>query len=130
MQRVWKLLLFMIAGVGLLAACIAEGDVVVTVPETAVSKTAVSPQNEVAADQVVEAELATAVPAPTQKVDPTSTEAIVIEETAVQQEKADPAERPAGQTLNEYVNVSYTEVDEELVGKTNRAQFLLVYATW
>jgi len=40
------------------------------------------------------------------------------------------AERPAGQELNGYVNVSYTEANADLVGNTNRLQLLNVYATW
>ena len=135
MQRTWKLLLVAMVGVWLLAACSGEVGIAETVAETI-------SQDEVVVEQVVVAEPATAVSVQPIAVEPTAIEMIeaepeaeVVEETAVQsttveQQKAEPIERPPGQTVDEYVNVSYTQADAELVGKTNRVQFINVYANW
>ncbi len=90
MQRIWKLLVFMVAGLLVLVACGGA------VEETAVSDTPASDTPE----------------------------------TAVESEPVPVVERPAGQEINGYVNVSYTEANAELVGNTNRLQMLSVYSTW
>jgi hypothetical protein len=37
---------------------------------------------------------------------------------------------PAGQPLHGYVNVTYTQANGDLIGRTQRAQLLNIYATW
>lgn len=121
MHRSWKIWLFALIGALLLAACQAQLE---------------QPQGEPESDAVVQeaVELVTAVP---DTPIPTEAAAIVPTETkvvAVPSSEPEPRieviEPPPGQTVNDYTNVSYTQVDADLIGKTNRAQFVLTYATW
>lgn len=120
MNRTWKLLLFTFAGVLLLAACTVQAEVAETTPELAA---------------VVAVDPVTAVPdtpVPTEEtiIAAAETQVVAVAPTTEQEESVESIEPPSGQTVNEYVNVSYTQADADLIGKTNRAQFVLTYATW
>ncbi|MCP4418531.1 MAG: hypothetical protein GY805_18080 [Chloroflexi bacterium] len=123
MNRTWKLLLFIFAGMWLLAACTTPADVTEAVPELA----AAVPEEVVVVDPV------TAVPPiPTEETvaEATEIEADVVVETAVEEENDEIIEPPPSQTVNQYTNVSYTEADADVIGRTDRAQFVLAYSTW
>ena len=114
MHRTWKIWLFAMLGALLLAACQAQ----VEQPQAAVVQEAAVAVSD------------TPAPAEAAAIIPTETEETAVEPPAAQEESSDAVASPLGQTVNDYTNVSYTQADADLIGKTNRAQFVITYATW
>ncbi|VAW43370.1 hypothetical protein MNBD_CHLOROFLEXI01-3751 [hydrothermal vent metagenome] len=117
MHRTWKIWLFAVAGALLLAACQAQAG----------SESAAGVQEVV---ESVTAVPNTPVPTEAATIAPTETQETAVETDAEQEASSDAIASPLGQTVNNYTNVSYTQADADLIGKTNRAQFVLTYATW
>ena len=134
MQRIWKLLLFMMVSLWILAACGGEG----AETETAVSNPPTLPPEIIATalpdtpipveESVGEPEPIVVEPVESVEVEP---EPVVVEPVeSIETEPVQAVDQPLGRELNGYTNVIYTEANGDLVGNTNRLQLLNVYASW
>lgn len=124
MHKTWKIWLFAVAL--LLTACQAQAE-----PEsTAVEVETVVVGASVTAVPDTPAPPNTPAPTETAIIAPTETQETAVVSPAEQEESSDAIASPVGQTVNDYTNVSYTQADADLIGKTNRPQFVLTYATW
>ena len=125
MHRTWKIWLLAVMVALLLAACQAQVEQPQAKPELAAGGL-----EEDAVVDVVTAVPNTAVPTAVPTTAPAETKEVVIEPTTETEESVESIESPPGQTVNDYTNVSYTQANADLIGKTNRPQFVLTYATW